>query len=144
MEASNQSSDTNVYQKYKSNPLKKVDSEVKSVLRDIFNRKEINTKVREEAFVQTCSAKGVLRNFVKFTGKHLPQRLFYNKVAGLRPEACNFIIKESLAQVFSCEFWKISKNTYFYRTPLVAASVREDFIYYIRYTRGHQTYQDVL
>ena len=57
LEASNQSSDTNVYQKYKSNPLKKVDSEVKSVLRDIFNRKEINTKVREEAFVQTCSAK---------------------------------------------------------------------------------------
>ena len=26
------------------------------------------------------------------------------------------------AQVFSCEFCEISKNTYFYRTPLVATS----------------------
>ena len=38
------------------------------------------------------------------------------------PEAGNFIKKESLAQVFSCEFCEISKSTYFYRTPLVAAS----------------------
>ena len=35
--------------------------------------------------------KRVLRNFSKFTGKHLCQSLFFNKVAGLRPEACNFI-----------------------------------------------------
>ena len=34
---------------------------------------------------QRCSAKkGVLRNFAKFTGKHLCQRLLFNKVAGLR------------------------------------------------------------
>ena len=29
--------------------------------------------------------KGVLRNFVQFTGKHLCQSLFFNKFAGLRP-----------------------------------------------------------
>ena len=29
--------------------------------------------------------KGVLRNFEKFTGKHLCQSPFFNKVAGLRP-----------------------------------------------------------
>ena len=29
--------------------------------------------------------KGVLRNFTKFTGKHLFQSLFFNKVAGMRP-----------------------------------------------------------
>ena len=35
---------------------------------------------------QRCSIKkGVLRNFAKFTGKHLCQSLFFNKVAGLRP-----------------------------------------------------------
>ena len=35
---------------------------------------------------QRCSVrKGVLRNFTKFTGKHLCQRLFFNKVAGLSP-----------------------------------------------------------
>ena len=32
------------------------------------------------------------------------------------------IKKETLAQVFSCEFSEISKNTFSYRTPLVAAS----------------------
>ena len=30
-----------------------------------------------------------------------------------RPEACNVIKKENLAQVFSCEFCKTSKNTFF-------------------------------
>ena len=29
------------------------------------------------------------------------------------PQACNFIKKETLAQVLSCEFCKISKNTFF-------------------------------
>ena len=37
------------------------------------------------------------------------------------PQACNFIKKETLAQVFSCEFFEISKNTFFYRTPPVTA-----------------------
>ena len=59
--------------------------------------------------------KGVLRNFSKFTGKHLCKRLFFNKVAGLSK-------KEYLAQVFSCEFCELSKSTCFYRTPPVAAS----------------------
>ena len=40
------------------------------------------------------------------------------------PEACNFIKKETSAQVFPCEFCKISKTTFFYRTPLVATSAR--------------------
>ena len=36
--------------------------------------------------------------------------------------ACNFIKKETLAQVFSGEFCEISKNTFFYRAPPMAAS----------------------
>ena len=40
-----------------------------------------------------------------------------------RREASNFIKKEALAQVFSCEFCEIFKNTFFHRTPLVAASL---------------------
>ena len=59
--------------------------------------------------------KDVLRNLTKFTEKHLWQSLFFNKVAGL-------IEKETLAQVFSCEFCQISKNTFSYRTPPMAAS----------------------
>ena len=42
--------------------------------------------------------KGVLRNFAKFTGKHLCQSLFFNKVAGPRPKACNFIKNETPEQ----------------------------------------------
>ena len=37
-------------------------------------------------------------------------------------QACNFIKKEILAKVSFCEFCEISKNTFSYRTPLVAAS----------------------
>ena len=31
--------------------------------------------------------------------------------------------RETLAQMLFCEFWEISKNTLFYRTPPVAASI---------------------
>ena len=73
---------------------------------------------------QRCSMKeGVLSNFAKFTGKHLCQSLFFNKVAGLRSQACNFIKKETLAQVLSCEICEISKNTFFTENIRAAASV---------------------
>ena len=39
-------------------------------------------------------------------------------------EACNCIKKETPAQVFSCEFYDIFKNTFFYRATQVAASDR--------------------
>ena len=63
--------------------------------------------------------KGVLRNFAKFTGKQLCRNFFLNKVADLRPAT---LLKKTLAQVFSCEFCEIYKNTFFHKTPLVAAS----------------------
>ena len=53
--------------------------------------------------------KGVLKNLAKFTGKHLRQSLSFNKVACA---AYNFIKKETLAQVFSCEFCEIFKNIF--------------------------------
>ena len=36
--------------------------------------------------------------------------------------ACNFIKKETVAQMLCCEYCEISKNTFFYRAPLLAAS----------------------
>ena len=42
-------------------------------------------------------------------------------------EAFNFIKKETLAQMFSCEFCEISNNTFSYRTPPVAASEIKGF-----------------
>ena len=56
--------------------------------------------------------KGVLRNFAKFTVKRLYQRLFFNKVAGLRPKVWN-LTKKSPAQVFTCEFAKFLKTPFF-------------------------------
>ena len=80
-------------------------------------------KERTETVTRRCSIKNVFRNFAKFTGKQLCQSPFYNKVAGL---ACNFMKKEILAQAFSCKFCEISKNTFYQRTPLVAASLKKE------------------
>ena len=57
--------------------------------------------------------KDALRNFAKFTGKHLCKSLFFNKVADLRPAT---LLKEVLAQVFSSEFCEISKNVFLQNT----------------------------
>ena len=54
--------------------------------------------------------KGIIKSFTNFTGKHLFQSLFFNKVRGLRPAT---LFKETLAQMFS----------FFYGTCPVAASV---------------------
>ena len=39
----------------------------------------------EAAATRSVLKKDVLKNFAKFTGKHLCQSLFFNKVAGLNP-----------------------------------------------------------
>ena len=41
---------------------------------------------------------------------------FLNRFSG-GIEACNFMMKETLELVFSCEFCQIFKNTFFYRKP---------------------------
>ena len=51
----------------------------------------------------------VLRNFAKLTGKPVPE------TGQTRP--ATLLKKDTLAQLFSCEFCKISKNTFFNRTP---------------------------
>ena len=58
--------------------------------------------------------KVLFRNVAKFIGKHLCQSLSFNEVTG---PACNFIKKDTLAQVLSCKFCEISKNNFPYRTP---------------------------
>ena len=49
------------------------------------NKVSLLTLQEKKKVHRRCSGrKGVLRNFRKFTGKHLCQILFFNKVAGLR------------------------------------------------------------
>ena len=59
--------------------------------------------------------KGVLRNFIKFTGKHL-----------------------------CCELCEISKNTLFHRTPLVAASLYYNFSNNPKSNNLEQIFFDIL
>ena len=69
--------------------------------------------------------KEILKNFVKFIGKHLRWSLLFHKVTSSEAvtwrcsvkKACNLFKKETMAQVFFCEYCKIFKNT-FYRTPV--------------------------
>ena len=63
--------------------------------------------------------------FVYFSDNGINSRLLQTNCLSVFDHfirACNFIKKETLAQVFSCEFCEISKNTFSYRTPLVTAS----------------------
>ena len=53
------------------------------------------------------------KNFAKFTGKHMCQSLFFDRV---QPQACNFIKNKTPTQVFSCEIYEHFKNTPFNRT----------------------------
>ena len=58
-----------------------------------------------------CSIKkGVLRNFTKFTGKHLCRSLFFNKVVGW---GLQLYWKGDFGTVFSWKFCEISKNASF-------------------------------
>ena len=96
-----------------------------------------NLKNTSGAVVRRCSVKkGVLRNFTKFTGKHLRDSLFFNTVAGLEATEhlwwlllvlvewsvflylcctsvrCNFIKKGALAQVFSVHFAEFPRTPF--------------------------------
>ena len=81
--------------------------QIRRKLKSDFLRSQTNL----EAFVRRYSLKkDVLKNFKKFSGKHRGRVFVLIK---LQASACNFIKKETLAQVFSCQFCEISKNTFF-------------------------------
>ena len=71
---------------------------------------EKNENFTEEV-VQGCSVKkSFLRNFTKFTGKHLCQSLFFNKVAGIRPVT---LLKKRLWHMcFLVNFMKLLKTLF--------------------------------
>ena len=90
-----------------------------------------------EAVAQKCSVKKVFLEISQNSQENnRGQSIFFNKVAG---PACNFIKKDALTQVFSCEFWEISKNTVSYRTLLVAASASAMFCH----PYGTTTFADI-
>ena len=62
---------------------------------------------------------GVLKSYAIFTGKHLRWSHFWIKFQSFRPAT----LKVAPRKVLFCEYCKIFKNSFFHRTPPVAASV---------------------
>ena len=61
---------------------------------------------------------GVLKSYAIYAGKHLCWSIFLKKFQYFMPTT----LKETPAKVFSCEYCKIFKNSFFHRTLPVAAS----------------------
>ena len=72
---------------------------------------------RTEAVVRRYSVKKLFLEISQNSQENNFARDFFKLASSLQ-----LYLKKSLAQVFSCEFGEISKNTIFYRTPPLAAS----------------------
>ena len=77
-----------------------------ATLRKLGREEFSNRSSRPEVFCR----KGVLRNFAKFTGKHLCHSLFFNKVAGLRP--ATLLKKRLWHRCFPVNFAKFLKTPF--------------------------------
>ena len=71
-----------------------------------------------EAVAQRSPIKKVFLEFSQNSQENTCARVSFL----IKLQVCNFIKKETLAQVLFCEFCEISKTTFSYRTSPVAAS----------------------
>ena len=98
-------------------------SKCKSIKISAFNRTnkdvwlEKRTAIGRSSRPEVFCKKVVLRNFAKFTGKHLCQSIFFNKVAGLR--AANLFKKRLWHRCFPMNFVK------FLRAPFLQNTSRQ-------------------
>ena len=72
-----------------------------------------------EAVAQRCPAKKVLLEISQNSQENTCARNSF--LIKLQTKGNNFIEKETLKQMFPCEFCEIFKNTFSYRIPPVAA-----------------------
>ena len=81
--------------------------------------KALKNKVEKaEAVARTWSVKKVFLEISQNSQENTCVRVSFL----IKLQACNFIEKQTLEQVFSCKFCVIPKNTFFHRTLLVAPS----------------------
>ena len=81
--------------------------------------KKKKIKIANKSRQWRCSKENLfLEISKKFTGKHLCLSLFLNKVSGL---SLHVITKETLAQVFSCEFYQFLRTSFCITLPLDAS-----------------------
>ena len=96
-----------------------------------------------EAVIRRCSVKKVFLEILQNSQKNTCARVSF--LIKLQTSACNFIKKETLAQVFSCEFCKISKNSFSYRTSPVAAFLSyEKFPFFFSFQRALYYFIDII
>ena len=90
-----------------------------------FTEKILNGKLLflcSEAVAQRCSVKKVFLEISQNSQENTCARVSFLIKFQAKTTACNFIEKETLAQVFYCKFCEISQKTFSFRTPPVAAS----------------------
>ena len=79
---------------------------------------ELKSDISNEPKCLLFSTKAVVRSVLqkkyslRFHKIHRCQSLFFSKLSGLGPQACNFIKIETLVKVLFREFSKIFKNTF--------------------------------
>ena len=95
-----------------------------------FDDKKLNWHSRSSH--QRCSIKNVLRKFTKFTGKHLYQSLFFNKVADLR--LATLLKRRIWHSCFPVNFAKFLKNTFFTEHLWTTASNIHRFVHHFIYS----------
>ena len=83
-------------------------------------------QIKLEAVIQRCSVNKVFLKVLQNSQANTCTRV--SLLTKLRPQACEYVKKETLAQVFSCEIFVVYKSTFFHRTPLAAASVKYNFM----------------
>ena len=84
------------------------------------NNQIISVRQFSEAVTQRCSVKKVFLKISRNLQENTCARFSF--LIKLQASGLQLYKKETLAKVFSGEFFEISKNTFSYRTPPVAAS----------------------
>ena len=79
--------------------------------------------IRRSSRPEVFCVKGLLRNFTEFTGKHLCQSLFFNKVAGLRPAT---LLKKRLWHRFLWILWNFWEHLFLKNTTGGCFCIRTD------------------
>ena len=78
------------------------------------------TRPSKEAVVWRCSVKKAFLEISQNSQENTCARVSFLKKVSVRPAV--LLKRATLAQVFFCDFCEISRNTFYDRTPLVAAS----------------------
>ena len=82
-------------------------------------------KAYSDNFNSEAATRGVLLNKVFLEISQNSQESTCARVCA-RPQACNFLKKETPAHVFSCEFWEMSRST-FLTEHLSARNINEKY-----------------